>query len=129
LGASSISDAWSGFAQNEKNVEEYQFKLLQGDWPIVNGHILNENDMTIRRSILDLMCRDITTIPFYSMSADHQNSAYEKLLQLTLDGLIEMEGHQIRVTERGRLFIRIIASAIDAYLHEQMEAVQFSKSF
>ncbi len=129
LGASSISDAWNGFAQNEKSVEDYQMKVLQGKWPIVNGHILSETDLVIRRCILDLMCRDVTTIPLYSLDENHRRIAYEKLLQFALDGLIDLEGHEVRVTEKGRLFIRNIASALDIYLHEQLEEIKFSKSF
>lgn len=128
LGASSISDAWSGFAQNEKTVEEYQMKVLQGSWPIVNGHILDEEDMIIRRSILDLMCKDITAIPYFSMSESHQREAYEKLLQFALEGLIELEGHEVRITAKGRLFIRNIASSLDAYLHSQIGETKFSKA-
>lgn len=128
LGASSISDAWSAFAQNEKTVEEYQLKVLQGNLPIVNGHVLSETDLIIRRSILDLMCKEVTAIPFYSMSEDHQKEAYEKLLQFATEGLIELEGHEVRVTERGRLFIRNIASTLDVYLHSQLGESQFSKA-
>jgi oxygen-independent coproporphyrinogen-3 oxidase len=128
LGASSISDAWNAFAQNEKTVEEYQLKIIQGHWPIVNGHALNETDLIIRRSILDLMCKDVTAIPFYSLSEEHQKEAYEKLLQFALEGLIEMEGHEVRVTEKGRLFIRNIAATLDVYLHSQLGESRFSKA-
>lgn len=128
LGASSISDAWNAFAQNEKTVEGYQLKVLQGNWPIVNGHVLSETDLTIRRSILDLMCKDVTAIPYYSMSENHQRVAYDKLLQFAIEGLIELEGHEVRVTEKGRLFIRNIASTLDVYLHSQLRESQFSKA-
>ncbi|MDP1159636.1 hypothetical protein Q6257_29260, partial [Klebsiella variicola] len=62
LGASSIGDCWSAFAQNEKEVETYQDMIMRGDWAITGGHILDTNDLTIRQYILDLMCRGKATI-------------------------------------------------------------------
>ena len=56
LGVSSISDSWYSFAQNTKNIEEY-YQLLEWDkLPIVKGHILSDEDLIIRKHILNLTC-------------------------------------------------------------------------
>ncbi|HEY2229010.1 MAG TPA: hypothetical protein VGI22_15005 [Xanthobacteraceae bacterium] len=35
------------------------------------------------------------------------------------EGLVDIEGHQLRVTQKGRPFLRILASTFDTYLQEQ----------
>ncbi|MEG0761494.1 MAG: oxygen-independent coproporphyrinogen III oxidase, partial [Chryseobacterium sp.] len=57
LGMSAISDSWFAFAQNVKTVEEYQKMVAQGEIPVVKGHILNQEDLAVRRHILNLMCQ------------------------------------------------------------------------
>jgi oxygen-independent coproporphyrinogen-3 oxidase len=42
--------------------------------------------------------------------------ALAALRPLAADGLIEMEGRRIAVTEAGRPFVRLAAAAFDAYL-------------
>ena len=61
LGMSAISDSWYGFAQNEKTVEDYQKRVEEGKIPVFRGHILNDEDLIIRRHILNLMCQLETT--------------------------------------------------------------------
>ena len=53
LGMSSISDSWYAFAQNEKSVETYTEKVNQGIIPIFRGHLLSENDLIMRKHILN----------------------------------------------------------------------------
>ncbi|KAF5276805.1 hypothetical protein FQR65_LT16148 [Abscondita terminalis] len=60
LGMSGISDSWYAFAQNEKTVEGYEQMVNNGEFPVVKGHILNEEDLVIRKHILNLMCRQET---------------------------------------------------------------------
>ena len=56
LGVSSISDSWYSFAQNEKTVEEYEASINKGELSVYRGHILTEEDLIMRRHILNLMC-------------------------------------------------------------------------
>src|SRR5690606_20092578 len=59
LGVSAISDAWTAFGQNVKSVEEYLDLIRQGLLPVFKGHFLNDEDLTIRQYILDMMCRGV----------------------------------------------------------------------
>jgi oxygen-independent coproporphyrinogen-3 oxidase len=61
LGVSAISDSWYGFAQNVKSIEEYQHLVNEGIIPVYRGHILNAEDLKIRRHILNLMCHFSTS--------------------------------------------------------------------
>src|SRR5690606_30286681 len=56
LGMSSISDSWYSFAQNLKTVEEYQETVNKGIIPIFRGHLLSDEDLVIRKHILNIMC-------------------------------------------------------------------------
>lgn len=129
LGASSISDTWNAFAQNEKTVETYQTMVNNGDFPIVGGHLLNEQDLTIRQHILNLMCKGETILPLDSFVDDFAEYILDKLKAFESDGLLALEGHRVSILPKGKLFIRNISSALDAYLFEnQAEGNQFSKA-
>ncbi|WP_374329259.1 oxygen-independent coproporphyrinogen III oxidase [Soonwooa sp.] len=112
LGASSISDSWYAFAQNEKSVEEYQTKVENGEIPVVKGHILNDEDLTIRRHILNLMCQLETTWDVQTSFPELEN-ALEMLKEMEADGLVEFADHQIKITEKGRAFTRNVAMVFD----------------
>ncbi|RZK22137.1 MAG: oxygen-independent coproporphyrinogen III oxidase [Flavobacterium sp.] len=61
LGVSSISDSWYGFGQNVKSLEDY-YQILEWDKiPVVKGHILTDEDLIIRKHILNIMCQFQTT--------------------------------------------------------------------
>lgn len=110
LGASSISDAWQGFAQNEKEVEAYQEKILKGEWPWVNGHILTAEDLRRRQLILTLMCSGEAHIP-----EDLAAEAGDKITSLVEDKLVQMDGSHMRVTATGRALIRNVSVCFDQY--------------
>jgi oxygen-independent coproporphyrinogen-3 oxidase len=129
LGASSISDSWSAFAQNEKEVEEYQDRVIAGELPLMNGHLLNEEDEIIRRHILDLMCQSTTTLNPKTLPLHMVDTALQKLETLVSDGLVEVSGTTITATPKGKLFIRNISASLDAYLWRKNPEVQlFSKA-
>jgi len=129
LGASSISDTWTAFAQNEKTVEDYQSKIDAGEWPVINGHLLNKQDLVIRKHILNLMCNDETVIDPIDFEEAFYNHIISKLQSYASDGLAEIEGNNIRVTKKGKLFVRNISSSIDEYLYGNQTGVNmFSKA-
>jgi len=114
LGASSISDSWNGFVQNEKEVEEYEEKIERGEWPIITGHILNDEDSILRKNILELMCTGRTTLNVAKLDKDFLQSAKEKLNQLAGDGLLEVNENEIIIKDKGQMFIRNICASLDA---------------
>lgn len=119
LGASSISDTWQAFAQNEKTVEDYQSKVEAGEWPIIGGHRLSATDLMIRQHILDLMCRNTTTLDPEQFKPDFFESAMNKLKAYQADGLVNVVDNSITVTPEGKLFVRNICSSIDEYLYSR----------
>jgi oxygen-independent coproporphyrinogen III oxidase len=115
LGCSSISDSWGAFVQNEKEVEAYEAKIEDGSWAFVIGHVLNEEDLVLRKNILELMCNGKTDLD-NQLNQSFILAAKENLKQLEGDGLLLTEGSTVSVTENGQLFIRNICAALDARL-------------
>ncbi|GAB0157708.1 oxygen-independent coproporphyrinogen III oxidase [Chryseobacterium sp. Alg-005] len=112
LGMSSISDSWYAFAQNVKTVEEYQKMVEEGNIPVVKGHILNEEDLLMRRHILNLMCQLETTFDPQDSVPELEN-AFEMLKEMENDELVEILGNTIKITEKGRAFTRNVAMVFD----------------
>lgn len=127
LGVSSISDTGSAFAQNNKTIHNYYEMIRGGVLAVEKGYFLSEEDVAFRRYILNLICKG-----FVRFAPEHQllieKRSAEKLEDLENDGLIELNGFEsIRVTARGRNFIRNICSAIDQYQLGKQET-KFSKA-
>ena len=118
LGVSAISDSWYAFAQNVKNVEEYQALIADGILPVYRGHILNEEDLIIRKQILNLMCNLDTS---WDEEIEHIdfNKILNSLQEMENDQLIERYENQIKVTEKGRAFVRNICMAFDLRLQRK----------
>jgi oxygen-independent coproporphyrinogen-3 oxidase len=112
LGMSAISDSWYAFAQNNKTVEEYQKIVEEGIIPVVKGHVLNQEDLTIRKHILNIMCRLETAWDEKTTFPEIEN-ALEVLKEMETDGLVEIANNTIKITEKGRAFTRNVAMTFD----------------
>lgn len=127
LGASSISDSWDAFIQNEKHIETYTERVGQGQFPIQRGHLLNREDQLIRQHVLNIMCRMQTAWHIQEMQCDALFEGVERLEEFVADGLVVLEPFSLKVTEAGRPFIRNICMALDArYWRKQPEGQLFS---
>ena len=116
LGVSSISDSWYSFAQNTKDLDEYYQLIASDKLPIFRGHLLTEEDLTIRKHILNLMCQFETS---WEMHSNYFNEIPEILIQLKEmenDGLVIIEKYGIKVTDAGKPFVRNICMAFDLRL-------------
>ena len=116
LGVSSISDSWYAFAQNVKTVEEYYKQIEAGEIPIFKGHELTEEDLIVRRHILNIMCHfetdwkaDLDKHPIIAESVS-------RLKEMEADELVEIEPTGLKVTEKGKPFVRNICMAFDLRL-------------
>lgn len=112
LGMSAISDSWYAFAQNEKSVEEYQKRVEEHKFSVFRGHILNSEDLIIRKHILNIMCL-LETSWNNENSFPELNQTLEKLKEMQADGLVEITENSIKITESGKAFTRNVAMAFD----------------
>lgn len=116
LGMSSISDSWYSFAQNVKTVERYEQQIEQGEIPIFRGHVLSDEDLMIRKHILNIMCHFRTDFNDPSLQFPELEDTLSRLKEMEDDGLIEIGSDYLQVHEVGRPFIRNICMAFDLHL-------------
>lgn len=121
LGVSSISDAWTAFAQNVKTVESYYELIDKGEFPVVKGHLLHEEDLVLRRYILDMMCKGVVVLEEGFALND---IILERLQPILKDGLVNIQGHKIQVTQVGKSFLRNICMVFDQRLQQRKETEQ-----
>jgi oxygen-independent coproporphyrinogen-3 oxidase len=129
IGVSAIGDSWNAFAQNVKVFEEYVKLVNDGQLPVFRGHFLSEEDLVLRQHVLNIMCR-------FETSWQHENEQHaslydgiERLQEMVKDGLLVLEPYQLKVTEKGRPFVRNICMALDARLwRNQPETTIFSST-
>lgn len=120
LGMSAISDAKYAYAQNKKRNQDYMKSINAGNFAHHRGYKLSEEDLRIKRIILDLMCNyqldwhaDIRSLYDQKFENDLQN--------LEQDGLITWQNGKLVVTARGAPFIRNISAVFDNFLRSKQE--------
>ncbi|WP_312135272.1 oxygen-independent coproporphyrinogen III oxidase [Sphingobacterium sp.] len=118
LGVSSISDAWTGFAQNVKTVEEYHALIGEGKLPVVKGHLLTDLDTHIRQYILDMMCRGKVIL---KDNVKENEDILKRLEPMIADGLVTVTNNKVEITQVGKSFLRNVCMAFDVRLHETQE--------
>lgn len=129
LGASSISDSWSMYIQNEKHVETYQEIVNQGKLPIIKGHKLSHSEQMMRKHILNLMCKDVTEWESKSQDDIAITPFLSNLDDLVKDGLVQYNTSKIKITDTGKFFIRNICAAVDPIFQASTsDNQQFSKA-
>lgn len=116
LGVSSISDSWYSFAQNVKDLETY-YQLLESDeLPLLRGHLLTDEDLIIRKHILNLMCQFETSWKNPSSYFEEIPAVLSGLKEMEKDGLLLVGDAKITVTDAGKPFVRNICMGFDLLL-------------
>ncbi len=124
FGASAISQTEEVYAQNVKVLSEYRALVEAGRLPVERGLCITQEDRLRRDAITRIMCDlELDKAAFaaaWNIDFDrHFAPALEELGAMQDDGLVVLEPDRVRVTEDGRVFLRNIAMAFDAYLHQQ----------
>jgi oxygen-independent coproporphyrinogen-3 oxidase len=120
LGVSSISDSWYSFAQNEKTIEDYYKRLDANELPVFRGHLLTDEDLIIRKHILNLMCQFKTSWKNDSDFFPELPEIINQLHEMETDGLVKISSQSIQVTEKGKPFVRNICMAFDLRLKRNL---------
>ena len=123
LGASSIGDTETAFAQNEKNVSAYLQSISEGTIPVVKGHLLTAHDLILRRTISNIICTFQTPLqPVYSIIP--KEILLERLSEFLKDDLITIKADELIVTTLGKTFVRNICMAFDEHLINKQPKTQ-----
>ncbi len=116
LGASAIGSVGRCYAQNHREVTDYNAALQAGKLPLFQGLELTDDDIERRHFITHLMCYDQLdwADPRWP---NLQFADYEKALEpFVADGLIEVSSQQLQLRPMGRLLVRNLAAVFDNYL-------------
>jgi len=124
LGVSSISDSWYGFAQNVKGIEEYYHLLSENILPVYRGHILNNEDLIVRKHILNLMCNFKTSWTKDYLYIKEIPEILIKLKEMEADELLFLDSNSIEVTKKGHPFVRNVCMAFDLLLKRNSPETQ-----
>ena len=116
LGVSAISDSWLAFAQNEKKLDDYYKKINRNELPIFRGHLLNNEDLIIRKQILNLMCNFETKWNKKEEAIIDFSSIINNLSEFEADQLLTVHQNSVEVSQKGKAFIRNICMAFDLRL-------------
>lgn len=126
FGMSSISQSADTYWQNLKDLPAWYAAVDAGRMPYARGYVLTADDLVRRDTIMQIMCNLV--LDFEAMSArlgirfaEYFAKELASLDDLVADGLLERTPGGLRVTELGRLLVRIIAMRFDVYLPKPTE--------
>jgi oxygen-independent coproporphyrinogen III oxidase len=125
FGASSISTFADGFVQNIPDAPAYVRTIAAGSLASARGCRVGEADRQRARIIERLMCDFAVDLDEIAPRADFSEEI-SMLAPLQWDGLLEIDGTRLAVTDDGRAVVRVIAAAFDSYRRPQM--AQFSRA-
>lgn len=121
FGVSAIGHVGDLYVQNHKSLKDYQAAVARGALPSARGRITTRDDR-IRKDVIDsIMCQGYVGIPVLEARYDIVFDAYfakerQRLVGLQADGLVEVGRKHIALTSIGRLLMRTVAMAFDAYI-------------
>ena len=132
IGLTSIGEGQRYYAQNFKDMDEYEKALDSGVLPYCKGIYLNDDDLIRKAVIMGLMSNFALDIKAVEAKFDIKFFEYfkEDLEELeNLSEFVTVTPEKISVNETGTLIIRNIAMCFDAYLKKIPENLRrFSKT-
>ncbi len=121
LGASAIGKLPQGIVQNAPDTSGYSRAVASGQFATVRGLALTRDDRVRGRIIERLMCDlDVDVAAISRDVGDRAGGCFDdaiaSLRRLEDEGFVVIDGRRIRITDKGRPFVRVVAAAFDAYL-------------
>jgi oxygen-independent coproporphyrinogen-3 oxidase len=112
IGVSAIGDAHTAYAQNEKNLQQYEARVAAGELPLQRGHVLSADELRVRQLLWDLFGSGESSLTADDRASAWWPAAQQGLAGLQDDGLVKVSESSIAVTTTGRAFLRQIAFGI-----------------
>jgi oxygen-independent coproporphyrinogen III oxidase len=120
FGASAIGQRPQGYVQNAIAIRDYQAAIAAGRLATARGYALTDDDR-LRADIIErIMCDfgvDLDAIcTRYGSMPEAMLKAAPRFEALIADGVIELDGSSLAVTDHARFLVRSVAAAFDAHL-------------
>jgi oxygen-independent coproporphyrinogen III oxidase len=124
MGVSAISSVGDAYAQNRREVPAYESTVAERGIATMRGYKLSDDDRLRRAVIGRLLCHTVIVKreverEFGVCFDEYFAAELTRLAELAADGLIALDGDEIRVTPLGRIFLRNAAMVFDGYLEAQ----------
>jgi oxygen-independent coproporphyrinogen-3 oxidase len=121
LGVSAIGKVGASYSQSVRSVNAYYQCLDEGRLPVDRGFELGNDDLLRRQIIMTIMC----SMPLVYAQLEAQfgisfsqyfHDELARLQPFEQAGLIRIDADALRVTPKGRLFVRAVGMVFDRYL-------------
>jgi oxygen-independent coproporphyrinogen III oxidase len=130
LGASSIGALGPGYVQNAPSLDHWRNAIEKGQLAVMRGVELQGEDALRRSAIMTLMSDMALDLAAkaraFGLPENALDDALDKLQPLAEDGLLTLDGRQVQVSAKGRMFVRNIAACFDT--HWQASAGRHSRA-
>jgi oxygen-independent coproporphyrinogen-3 oxidase len=120
LGATAIGRTPEGYVQSHSAIGAWTDAVVRGEFPVAKGHALSTDDKLRGHVIERIMCDGQVDLDAagrrFAQPAGWYADALEELRDMADDGLLALDGGLLRLSERGRPLMRVVASVFDRYL-------------
>jgi oxygen-independent coproporphyrinogen-3 oxidase len=133
VGVTSIGDLAGAYVANRRNLARYRRAVDGGRLPVARGILRSREDdlrAAVIRSIICTLGLEFSKIAdeWNVDVGDHFADALAQLEEPVSDGLVEISDVELRVTPRGRFFLRNICMPFDAYLATRGDRPVYSRT-
>jgi oxygen-independent coproporphyrinogen-3 oxidase len=119
VGPSAIGSLPQGYVQNVPDLGKWRQAIGSGTFATCRGAALTRDDRMRRHVIERLMCDLSVDLDEAADAFDMSLAAFATerpaLAALAADGLIEIDGDRVTLTDEGRPLMRAVASVFDRY--------------
>lgn len=115
IGTSAIGRLPQGYVQNAVDTGGYSRAVAAGCFATSKGLMLTRDDH-MRAAIIERLMCDLSVDLATTARDQDFTSELDALAPLADQGVVEIAGSRVTVTRQGRLFVRLVAAAFDAYL-------------
>lgn len=116
LGASSIGALPDGYVQNLSPLRAWGEAVKRGRPATARGVVLSDDDRVRRAIIEQLMCTLRVDLDGLAGANGDFAEERERLAPMIEDGVVELDGGVLSVTEAGRPLMRAVCAVFDRYL-------------
>jgi oxygen-independent coproporphyrinogen-3 oxidase len=133
VGVTAIGDVGGAYAANRRNLARYQRAVGEDRLAVGRGILRTVEDDLRAAAIRSIICsleldHEAFRNEFGVDPEEHFADAFRSLAPMVEDGLVELDDRGLRVTPRGRFFLRNVCMPFDAYLGRPSEQPVYSRT-